>query len=192
MAGRPRSVKKASAAWSIAIKATLADGEWHDRIEVQAAGMATVPPMVAMRRAEMARRRGGPEQRMVGDKYTAVASGARQVVNDVLYAMVKNGSVERDGDRFRCAPHVRAKYEQADGEAAVAALLAAAVERGPRGTRGRPGIVQTLAQHVGVSHVTIRSWASGQYPIKEQYWPAMEEFLGWEPGTIAKTMTLAK
>lgn len=87
--------------WGAAIDRVLADGEWHDREEILAAGVLTVPPGVAYRHAERLRRvyAAGPRKR--GDDSTAVAAGARDKVRRVLAAHVQRGTVERDGNHFR-------------------------------------------------------------------------------------------
>jgi hypothetical protein len=99
---------RADTPWRHAIDALLADGEWHDREELLAAGAAAVPPGVAFRNGErqrLARRSvGSPTTRHRGDNATAIAVGARVIADKILWSRARRGSLERTGDRYRKRP----------------------------------------------------------------------------------------
>lgn len=180
-----RRVQRPRTSWSLAIRAVLADGEWHERAELLEAALPTVPPMVAYRRGEKHRKMGGacrpgPDQRKDGDHNASIKVGAKRVVMDVLRSMVKTGAVERDGDRYRLGVvHQR----RPTLGVAVKKLLATAI--------GDEDEKVALASHLGVSLNTTRSWAQGRYVASTKHWGGIETFFGWEPGTIASAVEQA-
>jgi hypothetical protein len=97
------------AIWSATMRRILADGGWHDRAEVLAAGARAVPPSIAWRRAEKHRLsakvpHAESPDRMRGDDHDAIAAGQRRIANDALRRLEKMGAVERDGERIRFPP----------------------------------------------------------------------------------------
>jgi hypothetical protein len=103
----------AYAAHTKVILAVLADGEWHDRDELVAAGAAAVPPGVAFRAGEAERNRtrgrpNGPGPRVRGEDADSIRSGARKLAcrNLSMLAVGRPSrgdppKVERDGGRYR-------------------------------------------------------------------------------------------
>lgn len=62
---------------------------------------------------------------------------------------------------------------------AVKVYVARAINDGARGTQ------TGLARHLRLPSATIHKWAKRIHcPAREQ-WPGIEEYFGWEPGTIA-------
>lgn len=75
--------------WTEAVLVVLADGQWHAREAVLAAGMRVVPPGVAFRDGETSRNRAiqrpnGPGPRTKGTDETSIIVGARNIVRDCI------------------------------------------------------------------------------------------------------------
>jgi len=97
----------------LAIEGVLADGAWHTRDELVAAGAAAVPPGQAFRvgernRQSLQRRRRGERgapvtARLRGDDTKSIASGAHAIAADALRFLVLYAGerIEVDGDRYR-------------------------------------------------------------------------------------------
>lgn len=80
----------------------LADGRWHDRDELLAAGEQKVSPGRAFRMGERnRRRRGAGAERTRGDDNTSIRSGAREVARRSLFRAAQSRKIERDGARYR-------------------------------------------------------------------------------------------
>ena len=91
-------------ALTLALERILADGEWHGIGDVRAALVPLVPPGRAYRRGEadrLASTAGGP--RVKGDRSTAIAAGAGQIVDDAVRSGVRWGRIERNGNYVRTA-----------------------------------------------------------------------------------------
>lgn len=94
--------------WYDRIVEVLADGEWHRREELIQAAIPLVPPGQAHRAAEKDRvRRSQSPTRVRGDQATAIAAGARRLVDEALRGLVRYGRVWRDGDRYQLVEVVR-------------------------------------------------------------------------------------
>lgn len=88
--------------WTVAMNTVLADGGWHAREDVIAAGVPLVPPGRAYRKGEMNRLHNktrigtpAPAVRAKGDESTAIKAGARQLVANCLSAAIARGELER-------------------------------------------------------------------------------------------------
>jgi hypothetical protein len=89
-------------AWNRAVVMLLEDGQWHDQEEIIAAAMSTVPPGVALRTTEAARRnsnRDAPKARVKKKTHSVlVASGQRSKVIEGINSMMNGGRIERVED----------------------------------------------------------------------------------------------
>lgn len=82
-----------------ALRAALADGEWHTLDQLVAAGLPAIPPSVAAHKSETNRlRKGTKGERKRGD---AQHAGARHIVRGSLASMVDRGRVEKQDNRYR-------------------------------------------------------------------------------------------
>ena len=62
---------------------------------------------------------------------------------------------------------------------AIKTYVSRAIEDGPRGTQSG------LARAVGAPQPTINKWKKMQTCPGHEYWPAIEEYFEWKPGTLA-------
>lgn len=62
---------------------------------------------------------------------------------------------------------------------AISTYVSRAIKDGDRGTQAG------LSRAAGVSPPTIDKWKNMHTCPSHTYWPAIEEFFGWEPGTLA-------
>jgi len=89
-----------------AIRAVLADGDWHTLDELVTAAAHTIEPGRAYREGERKRRkpRSGvtrPERRVNGNDATAVDAGRRSLIASAARTLVKRGHAERLDGRYR-------------------------------------------------------------------------------------------
>lgn len=93
-------------AWTRRALDELADGAWHLYDDVVTAAALVVPPGRAYRQGEYSRqlanrRPNGPGPRVRGDRDVSVHVGARELARKAVLGLIRNGAVERDGDRIR-------------------------------------------------------------------------------------------
>lgn len=98
---------------TVRLRELLADGEWHLRNDVIDQLSGAVPPGAAWREAERRRlserqrtgRPKGPRAHHT-DRRTAIASGARQVINQTILRQIRDGFIERRRTRVGNVPRV--------------------------------------------------------------------------------------
>lgn len=140
-----------------AIRAVLADGEWHTSDEVAARCGHLVSPTVAANIRLRADLRAGP----LGDM---VEAGRRVGIRVHLDSMSRAGYLERDAGRYRSMPGINlAAQGQPRGEMSVRSKLNDAVVREAR-ARYRAGgtSFRRLAAEYGVSPSAVRLAVRGE------------------------------
>jgi hypothetical protein len=90
-----------SSEWGYLIRATLADGEWHEREMLVREAMRAVPPGRAFRASELNRKRYHDGPRVRGGDDVAIEAGRRMLVTGVLQSSVRGGSIERKDEAGR-------------------------------------------------------------------------------------------
>jgi hypothetical protein len=92
--------------WRLKVLEVLADGEWHTYDELAEAAGPLVPPGLAKRRAEYARRvqrhHTAPAERRF-TRRDPVETGQRRTVVATIHTAARTGLIEADGRRARLA-----------------------------------------------------------------------------------------
>lgn len=78
----------------------------------------------------------------------------------------------RDGYALRVRHHYDAS--------AIRLYVSRAIDEAPRGTQS------ALGRAIDVPAPTINKWTQRQTCPSPEYWPGIERYFGWEPGTLAQ------
>lgn len=86
-----------------AIRAVLADGDWHTLDELLTAAAHTVEPGRAYRAGERHRlqKLTAPKHRVKGGDQDSIDAGRRRIIFDAIQGLTKRGKVERVDGRYR-------------------------------------------------------------------------------------------